>query len=255
MFDGEKKFKIEKPIRLITLFSGYDSQALSLKYLGVPFEHYRTSEWAIKSIQALKDLHFCEDNTDYSVDLTEKEIKDWLVGRISSNYAEPLTEIQINRLSEKEVRKIYNNMKATHNLGSIMNIKGEDLNIVDTDKFTYLLTYLLVSMPRFIFCRQRRRNGERQRNSQRIALGSRKAFNRNKRIASLFGYGKCTRSCREKEYATVCKMACFFRRAWLQDKMGNIKHKGFWYSAKSSKVFCCIGTWRLLLRYAQRVYS
>lgn len=38
------RFKIDKPIRLITLFSGYDSQALALKYLGVPFEHYKTCE-------------------------------------------------------------------------------------------------------------------------------------------------------------------------------------------------------------------
>lgn len=55
IFDGEQPFKIDKPIRLITLFSGYDSQALALKYLGVPFEHYRTCEWAIPSIQALHD--------------------------------------------------------------------------------------------------------------------------------------------------------------------------------------------------------
>lgn len=32
-------FKIEKPIRLIELFAGYGSQALSLKYLGIDFEH------------------------------------------------------------------------------------------------------------------------------------------------------------------------------------------------------------------------
>ena len=34
-------FKIDKPIRLITLFSGYDSQALALKYLGVIFFHFQ----------------------------------------------------------------------------------------------------------------------------------------------------------------------------------------------------------------------
>lgn len=67
MFDGDKPFKVDKPLRLITLFSGYDSQALALKYIGVPFEHYRTCEWAIPSIQALKDLHFESDNTDYAV--------------------------------------------------------------------------------------------------------------------------------------------------------------------------------------------
>lgn len=45
MFDGDMPFKVDKPLRLITLFSGYDSQALALKYLGVPFEHYRTRMW------------------------------------------------------------------------------------------------------------------------------------------------------------------------------------------------------------------
>ena len=141
MFDGSKPFKITKPIRLITLFSGYDSQALSLKYLGIPFEHYKTSEWAIKSIQALKDLHFSSDNTDYSGNMTVAEVKAWLSGRISSDYSTPLNNKQIERLSEKEARKIYNNMRASHNLGSIMTINGNDLQVVDTDKFTYVLTY------------------------------------------------------------------------------------------------------------------
>lgn len=147
MFDGVKPFKITKPIRLITLFSGYDSQALSLKYLGIPFEHYKTSEWAIKSIQALKDLHFSDDNTDYSENMTVAEVNSWLSGRISSDYSTPLNDKQIEKLSEKEARKIYNNMRATHNLGSIMTINGNDLQIVDTDKYDYILTYSFPCVP------------------------------------------------------------------------------------------------------------
>lgn len=57
IFGGEKPFRIEKPIRLIELFAGYGSQALALKYLGVHFEHWKISEWAVKSISAYKDLH------------------------------------------------------------------------------------------------------------------------------------------------------------------------------------------------------
>lgn len=135
-------FKITKPIRLIILFSGYDSQALALKYLGVKFEHYKTCEWAVKSIQALKDLHFENDNTDYSKDLTVEQVKEYLFKKgISSNYNDPMTESQINRLNEKQVRTIYNNIQATHNLVNIQQVKGTDLCIKDTDKFTYLLTY------------------------------------------------------------------------------------------------------------------
>ena len=35
----------------------------------------------------------------------------------------------------------------------ITQVNGSDLGIVDTDNFTYLLTYLLFSLSRFISCR------------------------------------------------------------------------------------------------------
>lgn len=141
LFDGTKEFHNDKPIRLIELFGGYGSQALALKYLGIPFEHHRLSEWAVKSIQAYKDMHFAHDNTDYSKEMSVEEVKSWLYGKISADYTTPMTEQQINRLSEKQARTIYNNMQASHNLGSITQIKAEDLGIVDTDKYCYLLTY------------------------------------------------------------------------------------------------------------------
>ena len=122
------KFKVNKPIRLITLFSGYDSQALALKYLGVDFTHYKTCEWAIKSIQALNDLHF-QDYTDYSESFDIDYIKEWLLKKgISQNYNDPLNEKQINRLSEKQARTIFNNIVATHNLVNIQQVKDEDFN-------------------------------------------------------------------------------------------------------------------------------
>lgn len=142
MFDGDKPFKVDKPLRLITLFSGYDSQALALKYLGVPFEHYRTCEWAIPSIQALKDLHFESDNTDYSVGMSKAELVESLYkSGVSADYNKPLTKEQLQRYGESKLRTIYNNIRACHNLVSICNAKGEDLGIKETDKYCYLLTY------------------------------------------------------------------------------------------------------------------
>lgn len=140
-FDGTQSFQNDKPIRLIELFAGYGSQAFALKYLGIPFTHHRISEWATKSIQAYKNMHFEDDNTDYSKDLTTEEVKARLYGKISADYNTPMAERQINRLSEKQARTIYNNMQATHNLGSITQIKAEDLAIVDTDKYCYIMTY------------------------------------------------------------------------------------------------------------------
>ena len=142
LFDGSQRFKINKPIRLIELFAGYGSQALALKYLGVPFEHYRIAEWTLKSTQAYKDLHFENDNTDYSKEFSVECLIDYLFEKgISQNYSEPMTKEQIKRLGEEKIRTAYNNIIATHNLVSVCTAKGKDLGITDTDKFTYVLTY------------------------------------------------------------------------------------------------------------------
>jgi len=83
-----RKFKIDKPVRLIELFAGVGSQAAALKRLGVDFSHYRVCEfdkYAIKSYNAIHD-------TDFSI-------------------------------------------------SDITQLKGEDLGVVDTDKYCYILTY------------------------------------------------------------------------------------------------------------------
>lgn len=142
LFDGDHKLTIDKPIRLIELFAGYGSQALALKYLGANFEHWKICEWAVKSIQAYKDLHFGDDNTDYSATKTQDEVIDYLYSKgISANYNEPMTIEQIKRLGEQKQRIIYNNLVATHNLVSVCNCHASDLEISDTDKYTYIMTY------------------------------------------------------------------------------------------------------------------
>lgn len=142
LFDGDHKLTIDKPIRLIELFAGYGSQALALKYLGANFEHWKICEWAVKSIQAYKDLHFGDDNTDYSATKTQDEVIDYLYSKgISANYNEPMTIDQIKRLGEEKQRVIYNNLIATHNLVSVCNCHASDLEIQDTDKYTYIMTY------------------------------------------------------------------------------------------------------------------
>ena len=134
------KFKIDKPIRLITLFSGYDSQALALKYLDVPFQHYRTCEWAVKSIQALKDLHFKDVNVE--CDLSKEELVEELFDLgISSNYNEPMTRKQIERLSLDQLTKIWKNIKETNNMVNIQKATANTLGITNTDIYIYILTY------------------------------------------------------------------------------------------------------------------
>lgn len=142
LFGGTMPFKIDKPIRLIECFAGYGSQALALKYLGVEFEHWKICEWAVKSIQAYKDVHFANDNIDYSKYLTKEYLIKFLFEKgISSNYNEPMTYEQIKRLGEERIRQIYNNICATCNLVNIQQVRGKDLDIVEYDKYCYIMTY------------------------------------------------------------------------------------------------------------------
>lgn len=141
-FDGSQPLKLNKPIRLIELFAGYGSQALALKYLGVQFEHWRICEWAIKSIQAYKDLHFGDDKTDYSAPMSADEVYAELIKvGISSDYETAMTSAQVRRLGERRARLIYNNIKATHNLVSITTASADDFGITETDKYCYIMTY------------------------------------------------------------------------------------------------------------------
>lgn len=88
--DELPNFKIDrnKPIRLISLFSYYDSQKLAFNYLGIDVEHYRAVEFDKYAIQSLNDIH----NTNFStIDITK--------------------------------------------------IEGIDLGIIETNKYTYVITY------------------------------------------------------------------------------------------------------------------
>lgn len=136
------KYKIKKPIRLIEFFAGYGSQALALKYLGIPFEHWKICEWAVKSIQAYKDLHFPDWNGELDGLYKAEHLYKTLYNEgISSNYNEPMTLEQIKRLGVEKAEEITYNNIVTHNLVNIQQVKGEDLDIRDIDKYTYLFTY------------------------------------------------------------------------------------------------------------------
>ena len=79
---------INQPIRLIELFAGYGSQALALKYLGVPFEHHFVCEFDKYAMQSYNEIHGTNFETTDVCDIT-----------------------------------------------------ADDLNITETDKYKYLLTY------------------------------------------------------------------------------------------------------------------
>lgn len=135
-----EKYKITKPIRLIELFGGYGSQNLALKYLGANYEHHKLVEWATKSIEAYNDIH-TKDYTDYSKDLTDEQVLDYLADKgISMDYNQPMTRKQISKKSIEWQRKVYNDIIATKNLVDISRVHAVDLEI-NGGGYEYVMTY------------------------------------------------------------------------------------------------------------------
>lgn len=120
---------------------------MALKRIGAKFEHYLICEWEIHSVASYKAIHMPYDNVDYSdgVD-SEKIIEELTKLGISADGKTALSENQIRSHSNGEAwrRNCYNNIKATHNLVNICATHGNDLKIIDTEHFTYLLTLFRV---------------------------------------------------------------------------------------------------------------
>ena len=131
-----------KKIRLIELFSGIGAQASALTRLGVDFDHHRTSDWEVNAVASYKAIHRAFIDYDFSGQYSNEELIDVLYDLgISTDGKKPMTREQIKRKNETWKRTVFNNFKATNNIGSIVNATGDDLGIVDTDKYIYLLTY------------------------------------------------------------------------------------------------------------------
>ena len=140
-----EEYKIDKPIRLIEFFAGYGSQALALKYLGANFQHWKICEWAVNSIIAYASLHRNElewYGQNFCGDLTKEQIAEQLhqMG-VSIDYNKPASYEQLKRMNEEKLRLCYNSIHWSNNLVDISRTKGQELNIVETERFTYLLTY------------------------------------------------------------------------------------------------------------------
>lgn len=131
--------RITKPIRLIELFAGIGSQFKALKVLTQNVESYKICEWAYNSYCSYNAIHI-KDYKDYSNGLTKEQLIKKVKGT-SLNYNEPLTDKQLASKPLEWLKNAYNNIVATHNLVNIMEIHGKDLEIVDTDKFEYIMTY------------------------------------------------------------------------------------------------------------------
>lgn len=141
-FDGANPFVIDRPVRLIELFAGIGAQAKAVERLGIEHELYRVSEWDVFANCSYRAIHCKDDTTDYLAGISLEDITEALIkAGLSSDGKTPLTPEQIKAKPEKWRRGVYSNLKATRNIGSITHAAADDLAIVDTDKYIYLVTY------------------------------------------------------------------------------------------------------------------
>ena len=136
------QLKIDKPIRLIELFSGIGFQRMALRDIGADFESWRTCEWDVNAIRQYKAIHCNDDNQDYSHGKTKEQLRDILLkAGISNDGKKPMSKEKLANKSEKWLREIYNDCCAILNLVDISKVTGESLQIEDKDEYCYILTY------------------------------------------------------------------------------------------------------------------
>lgn len=140
------EFKINKPIRLIELFSGIGAQAKALEELGADFEHWKTCDWAVPSIHAYAAIHGFHlwENPDskwYGWPGLDRETRLSIVEGVSTNYNEPVKRKQLEKKSDEWINAIIENINKTNNLVNIMDVHADDLEIRERDKYCYIMTY------------------------------------------------------------------------------------------------------------------
>ena len=146
--DSDNLYKITKPIRLIEFFAGVGFQRMGIQKVFPNLESWHICEWAIPSIIAYDAVHTNYDDPGIKANesLVNSQTKEEIVNAlfklgVSKDYNVPATEKELNRIPLEKLQSIYLSILNTRNLVNIMNVKGEDLEIVDTDKYEYVVTY------------------------------------------------------------------------------------------------------------------
>ncbi|MBB6698361.1 DNA (cytosine-5-)-methyltransferase [Clostridium algidicarnis] len=124
-------------LKVVESFSGIGSQIKALKNIGIEHEIIATIEWDINAIIAYDIIHHGKQDLTKYQSRNMEELKEELSKyTLSGDGKTPLTEKAIKRLGRQQTTKLLNAIERNKNLGSITDVKGEDL-ADDIDLFTY----------------------------------------------------------------------------------------------------------------------
>ncbi len=125
-----------KNIKLFESFAGMGAQHKALSNLNnVEFEVVGTSEWFIDAIIAYDLIHNGEQKGYENVS-REDMLSFIKTFTLSKDSKKPYKKETLDKWKDEKLRKLYTALKRTKNVGSIVDIKGEDLPS-DIDIFTY----------------------------------------------------------------------------------------------------------------------
>jgi site-specific DNA-cytosine methylase/intein/homing endonuclease len=116
-------------VKIIELFAGIGSQYKALKNINVPVEVVGISEWDINCLISYNHIH----HTPTEITLTKEEIIQKLKDFTFSNNTK--TKCELSKLPLKKLRLLYDAHINTKNLGSVVDLKGE--NIPSHNLLTY----------------------------------------------------------------------------------------------------------------------
>lgn len=116
-------------LKVVELFSGIGSQTQALKNKKIPHEISAISEWSINSIISYGEIH--KNTKEYNISRDEilKELKEFTFS------LDTKVPYNISKMKDDRLYLLYKNNKNSNNLGSIMDIKGSQIEAID------ILTY------------------------------------------------------------------------------------------------------------------
>lgn len=129
-------------IRVFETFSGIGAQTKALKNIGIEHQVVGVSEWDINAIISYSEVH-CQEALSKVKTPSKMEAIEYLEKfSFSSDGKKPI--VKISKLKEKKLFQLYKAQKAINNLGSITQIKAE--NIPDFDLLTYSFPCQAISL-------------------------------------------------------------------------------------------------------------
>ncbi len=124
---SKTKKKSTRPLRVFEAFAGIGAQYSALKRANINFEIVGISEWFINALLAYDAIH--NDDTNIEIPSYEEQVEELSKFTFSKDSVNPIKDIR--RLSRNEIENLYIANKRTKNYGSITEIRGSDLPLID----------------------------------------------------------------------------------------------------------------------------